>query len=89
VEWADLQPVFEAPHEVAAVSVQAVLQDEGIPAVIRSAHVPAYGGVSMSLSGAWGWVLVPRSFMPQARAIVQAYLRCLQSDPDEDPRRRR
>jgi hypothetical protein len=77
LEWCELSSIFEAPHQIAAISVQAVLREEGIPAVVRSALIPAYGGVAMTLAGCWGWVLVPRDEAPRAQEVVRAYLKSI------------
>jgi hypothetical protein len=76
-QWCELTPVFEAPHEIAAISVQAVLREDDIPAVLRSSLIPVYGGVAMTLAGCWGWVLVPKEDANRARTVVHAYLKSL------------
>jgi hypothetical protein len=83
VRWHDLRPVFEAPHEIAAISVQAVLEEEEIPAVVRSAHLPAYAGVTMTHASSWGWVLVPKEAEARAKTIVESYLLSLGVDPPD------
>lgn len=80
-EWCELSPVFEAPNEIAAISIQAVLEEEGVPAVVRSTLVPNYGAVAMTLAGCWGWVLVPADEAARGRSIVEAYLRSLGDGP--------
>ncbi|MBD3335276.1 MAG: hypothetical protein GF355_07140 [Candidatus Eisenbacteria bacterium] len=77
VHWRELVEVYEAPHEIAAISIQAILQAESIHAVIRSSHVPGYAGVAMTLRGCWGWVLVPEEDAPRARSTITAYLQSL------------
>jgi hypothetical protein len=73
-QWRELTPVYDAPHEIAAISIQAELEAAGIPAVVRSSFVPGYGGVAMTLSGCWGWVLVSPDDLSEARGIIEQYL---------------
>ncbi|MBU1700813.1 MAG: DUF2007 domain-containing protein [Candidatus Eisenbacteria bacterium] len=77
LHWRELISVYNAPHEIAAISVQAVLEDVGIAAVVRSSFVPGYGGVAMTLSGSWGWVLVSPEDVSVAEEIIENYLRSL------------
>jgi len=84
-EWCELESVFEAPHEIAAISVQAVLEEEEIPAIVRSTLIPAYGGLA-TRTGVWGWVLVPRDWSRRARAVVGAYLASIGLAPADDGR---
>jgi len=73
-EWVDLFPVFDAPDELSAIHVRAMLQSAGIEARIRSAQVPWLDGVLANVVGYWGQVLVPRRDVLAARSLLSAYL---------------
>ena len=83
--WRELTSVYDAPHEIAAISVQTALEAEGVPAVVRSSYVPGYGGVAMTLSGSWGWVLVSPEDVVLAIEIIERYLLSLGVRSTETP----
>jgi len=73
-EWVDLFPIYDAPDELSAIHVRAMLLSAGIEARIRSAQVPWLDGVLANVVGYWGQVLVPRVDVITARALLSAFL---------------
>jgi hypothetical protein len=73
----DHAPVHVASSEVEALLVQRLLNDAGIPAIVRSRQVPGYGEVIRRASGIWGDILVPAEHRADARQYVDDYLRAL------------
>lgn len=71
----DYARVFQAGHESEAALVQRILEDAGIPVVVRSRQVPGYAEVIRGASGIWGDVLVPVVHESAARRYVAEYLR--------------
>jgi 4-hydroxy-tetrahydrodipicolinate synthase len=74
---ADYARVHEARSESEALLVQRILQDAGIPAVVRSRQVPGYAEVIRRAIGVWGDVLVPVEHRTDARRYVDDYLRIM------------
>jgi hypothetical protein len=54
----DLVKVYEAPDELMANSIAALLQKDGIKAIIDSHESRAFPGLAEELDGRWGDVLV-------------------------------
>ena len=63
-----------SPGEADAVLVRRILEEAGIPVIIRSRQVPGYGDVIQKSSGVWADVLVPVAYEAAAREYVTAYL---------------
>lgn len=78
-EWLPLPrdhvTVFKAPSETEAALVKRILEEAGIPALVRSRQVPGYGDAIQRGSGVWGDVLVPVAYESQARRYVVEQLR--------------
>lgn len=79
MEWLgrprDYAKVFQAASEPEAALVQRILEEAGIPVIVRSRQVPGYAEVIRGASGIWGDVLVPAAHEAEARAHVAQYLR--------------
>ncbi|HXF81158.1 MAG TPA: dihydrodipicolinate synthase family protein, partial [bacterium] len=71
----DLARVFEASSEAEAALVRRILEEAGIPVVVRSRQVPGYAEVIRGASGVWGDVLVPAPQESAARRYVREHLR--------------
>lgn len=71
----DYATVFKAPSETDAVLVQRILEEAGIPVLVRSRQVPGYAEVIRGASGVWGDVLVPVAYESQARRYIAEHLR--------------
>ena len=71
----DYANVFKAPSETEAALVQRILEEAGIPVLVRSRQVPGYAEVIRGGSGVWGDVLVPVAYESQARRYVAEHLR--------------
>jgi len=70
----DYTRVYQAPSEAEAALVQRILEDAGIPALVRSRQVPGYAEVIRGASGIWGDVLVPAAYASPAQRYVAEYL---------------
>lgn len=70
----DFARVHQAASETEALLVQRILQDAGIPAMVRSRQVPGYAEVIRRAIGVWGDVLVPAERRADAQRYVDDYL---------------
>jgi 2-dehydro-3-deoxy-D-pentonate aldolase len=66
--------VHTAGDEVEALMLQGVLEQAGIPVVLRSRQVPGYGAVVEKATGVWGDLLVPDERAADARTLIHDYL---------------
>jgi 4-hydroxy-tetrahydrodipicolinate synthase len=66
--------VHTAGDEVEALMLQGVLEQAGIPVVLRSRQVPGYGAVVEAATGVWGDLLVPDERAADARSLIGDYL---------------
>lgn len=78
----ELVSVYEAPDEMAARSVAALLEAQGIETVIKSEQIAMYDGLAMMLRPRWGQVLVLAADRALASKMVEDYLAGL--DPDQE-----
>jgi len=69
-----MKNVHTAGDEVEALMLQGVLEQAGIPVVLRSRQMPGYGAVFEKATGVWGDLLVPDERAPDARALIHDYL---------------
>lgn len=73
----DYARVHQAVSESEALLVQRILEDTGIPVLVRSRQVPGYGEVIRGAIGVWGDILVPKAYETEAQRYVQEHLRAL------------
>ena len=59
-----------------ANSVKDLLEQEGIPAMIRSFQVPAYDGIARMMRPNWGEVLVSETDLDRAQQLLESFLAC-------------
>jgi 4-hydroxy-tetrahydrodipicolinate synthase len=71
---ADYATVLKAGSEAEAVLARRILEEAGIPVIVRSRQVPGYGDVIQKASGVWADVLVPVAYEAAAREYVAGYL---------------
>ena len=69
-----LKTLYKAPDEFMANSVKDLLEQEGIPAMIRSFQVPAYDGIARMMRPNWGEVLVSETDLDRARELLESFL---------------
>jgi 4-hydroxy-tetrahydrodipicolinate synthase len=69
-----MKNIHTAGDEVEALMLQGLLEQAGIPVVLRSRQVPGYGDVVEKATGVWGDLLVPDERAADARALVRDYL---------------
>lgn len=72
---ADYATVLKAGTESEAVLARRILEEVGIPVIVRSRQVPGYGDVIQKASGIWADVLVPVAYESTAREYLAGYLR--------------
>ncbi len=82
-----MKAVHTAGDEVEAVMLQGVLEEAGIPVLLRSRQIPGYGEVLERATGVWGDLLVPDDRAAEARAIVAEYLSSARAGRREPPGR--
>lgn len=71
--------VHRVPDAAAGALLCGVLEHAGIRAILRSATLPAYGTVMRDWSTtSWGEILVARSELDDARAVITDYLGALE-----------
>jgi 4-hydroxy-tetrahydrodipicolinate synthase len=66
--------VHTAGDQVEALMLQGLLEQAGIPVVLRSRQVPGYADVVESATGVWGDLLVPDERADDARGLIRDYL---------------
>ena len=72
---ARVEVVHRVPDAAAGALLCGVLEHHGIPALLRSATLPAYGTVRRDWSTiAWGEIVAPREDAAEARAVIAKYL---------------
>jgi hypothetical protein len=71
----DLVAVYEAPDQFLAVTVESLLLQEGISAVVRSRQMPMYDGLALMQNPMWGAVLVLERDAGRAAKMIDEYLR--------------
>jgi 2-dehydro-3-deoxy-D-pentonate aldolase len=69
-----MRTVHTAGDEVEALMLQGVLEQAGIPVVLRSRQVPGYADVVESATGMWGDLLVPDERVQDAETLIRDYL---------------
>ncbi len=79
-----------ASNEMEALSVQAMLEAEGIESALQSRQIPMYDGIARVFNPVWGYVLVRESDRGRAEDLVKGFLESLEGggadDPDEEER---
>lgn len=71
--------VHKVPDAAAGALLCGMLEHHGIGTVLRSATIPGYGVVRRDWStSAWGEILVARSAVEEARALIAEYLAALE-----------
>ncbi len=67
--------VQRVPDAAAGALLCGMLEQNGVPAVLRSASIPGYPAVARDWSSiAWGEILVPGEQRDEARALIADYL---------------
>ena len=69
------KPVFLAPDEIAALTVQKILEAEGIEAWSQSLQVSGHEGLLRLIDGYWGRVLVFEDQESRACMAIEDYMR--------------
>jgi len=64
-----------------ANSVRDLLEQNGIPALIRSFQIPAYDGLARVMRPVWGEVLVEEEDLSRAKELVDGFL-ASEAEPD-------
>lgn len=69
--------VYKAPDELAAITMQKVLESEGIESWIQSVQVPWYDGIMKMVEGYWGKVVVFEDQEEAAGKVIENFLKSL------------
>ncbi len=69
-----MKVVYKAPNELMANTIKALLENEGIDAVVRSHQIAMYDSIAMMMKPDWGEVLVRDEDLEEAAEIVQGFL---------------
>jgi hypothetical protein len=73
VEYVDWEVVYRAPDEFMGNMIQGLLEEADMEVFLRPYEIPtAFGG--LLFSDHWGDVLVDRSNLESAKAIIEEYL---------------
>lgn len=73
----DYAKVHQAASESEALFVQRILEEAGIPTIIRSRQVPGYAEIIRGATGYWGDVLVATEDRTRAEEHLGTYLRMM------------
>jgi hypothetical protein len=76
-----LKAVYKPADEFMANSVRDLLEQNGIPALIRSFQIPAYDGLARVMRPVWGEVLVEEEDLSRAKELVEGFL-ASEAEPD-------
>ena len=57
-----------------ANTIRDLLEQNGVPAVIRSFQIPAYDGIAQVMRPSWGDVLVKETDLDRGRELVEGFL---------------
>jgi 4-hydroxy-tetrahydrodipicolinate synthase len=83
-----MKSIHTAGDEVEALMLQGILEEAGIPVLLRSRQIPGYGELLERATGVWGDLLVPDERAAEARALVAEYLSGAKPDAAQDDRGR-
>jgi len=72
-----LKAVHTAATEVEAVMIRGLLEDAGIPVVVRSHLVPGY---ETRIPPGWGDLLVPNECVGEAQTLIGEYLASIKEE---------
>jgi len=67
-----LVPIYTPSSEAEALLLKDLLEQEGIPVLLRSRQIPGYGDLISRATGVWGDLLVPVEFEERARGLLQS-----------------
>jgi hypothetical protein len=82
-----LKVAYKAPNELMANTIKALLESEGIDAIIRSFQIAMYDSIAMMMKPNWGEVLVRPEDLERAEELVQGFLASAipdETEPSED-----
>jgi hypothetical protein len=69
-----IKSVYRPADELMANAVRDLLEESGIPAMIRSFQIPAYDGLARVMRPVWGEVLVDDEYVARAKELIDAFL---------------
>uniref|UniRef100_A0A7C6ECX4 DUF2007 domain-containing protein n=1 Tax=candidate division WOR-3 bacterium TaxID=2052148 RepID=A0A7C6ECX4_UNCW3 len=75
--------LFKPDSELLALSIKALLEKEGIYAIIHSYQIPAYNGIAQMMRPQWGEILVSEEDYAQAKELLDGFLNSA-NPPKED-----
>lgn len=78
-----LKPVYKPENELMAMSIKSLLEQSGIPVVLRSYQIPWYDGIAKMMRPSWGEILVEEDDYAQALELIKNFL---SASEDLDPK---
>jgi hypothetical protein len=72
-----MKAAHTAATEVEAVMLKALLEDAGIPVLVRSHLVPGY---NTRIPPGWGDLLVPDEHLGEAKTLIADYLAAMRDE---------
>jgi hypothetical protein len=80
-----IKALYRPADELMANAVRDLLEENGIPAMIRSFQIPAYDGLARMMRPVWGEVLVEEEDMARAKELLDAFLSTDAGSPGAAP----
>jgi len=80
-----LKVLYRSPDELMANAVRDLLEQNGIPALIRSFQIPAYDGIARMMRPDWGQVLVEDADLDRATELLDGFLATDGSSGSDEP----
>lgn len=76
-----LKLLYKPEDELIAMSLKALLEQSGIPAIIRSYQIPYYDGLAKMMRPQWGEILVDEDDYEQAQQLINNFLASQENPP--------
>jgi hypothetical protein len=79
-----LKAVYRPEDELMANAIRDLLEQSGVPAMVRSFQIPAYDGLARVMRPVWGEVLVEEADVEKAKELVEGFLATDAGDAGEE-----
>ncbi len=76
-----LKVLYKPEDELLAMSLKALLEQSGIPAIIRSYQIPYYDGLAKMMRPQWGEILVDEDDYEEAQQLINDFLASQENPP--------
>jgi hypothetical protein len=71
----EIVSIYKVEDELTGNMLKALLEKEGIPAILRSFQIPSYDSVMTLAVGAWGDIQVMKKHAERAIKIINEYMK--------------